>query len=432
MDNLRWIREFPALDDIDPYNPDPVAYQMHATLDAFAAGVLPNDEYTFAHLLHFITSIIKEQKKPDTFITWGGNWSVIPTDKTAPSDVRVELIFFPSYIAVSLLTLFWYRYPKEAEAIPGFFTALHEGLYFITARGLYGHGIEGDEQRDEAIRILLKGKVHHYLQENLDNCEKCQALYAALIQFKTDYFRKRAFRFEYLELINELGDFPNIALTETPYFSWCPGSNSTIIILEAPYTVSPDSEITTKEIVMDVAARTSCAAILGKVSKQDKRYTGALGSDNEDAVIAYNQIIKKIVECKRNAGDQKDEEKQILHLIIRGMADRDGLDVEISTRNGRSCDRDILEGITDRLPWNLERYSQRAYTVSVDSLFGGGSKYLDFFKEGYPGRQDLPGFGQSHNALEIRLSHTIRTLALGRIKDSLVQAIESFMERNYV
>lgn len=432
MDNLRWIREFPALDDIDPYNPDPVVCKMHITLDAFAAGVLPNDKYTFDHLLHFITSLIEAQNGPDKFITWGGNWAVIATDEAAPSDVRVELIFFPSYIAVSFLTLFWYRYPKEAEAIPDYLTALHEGLYFITARGLFGHGIEGVEQRDEAIQILLKGKVHQYLLENRGNSEKCQALYMALTQFKTNYIREMAPKFDILELIKDLNDFPNIALNESPYFSWCTSSNSTIVILEAPYTVSPDSEIMTKEIVMDVAAKTGCAAIVGNVSKRDKRYTGSFDQDNEDIIIAYKEIITKIVDTKEYAGDQKGKEKQVLHLIIRGMADRHGLDVEISNRNGRSCDTAILKGITDRLPWNLERYSKRAYSVSVDSLFGGGSRYLDYIKEGYPNRQDLPGFGQNYNVLEVRLSQTIRTLSLGRIKDSLVQAVESFMESNHV
>lgn len=431
MVNSHWLKEFPAIDNIDTYNPDPVVYKLHRTLDVFAAGLLPNDDYTFDHLLHLIDSLIKRQNGPDEYIIWGGNWAVIPTNVSAPSDVRVDCIFFPSYIAVSILTLFWYRYPQHAENIEGFFSTLHEGLHFIAARQLFGHGLEGDEQRDEAIRILLKGKVHHYLIDHLEICQKCEGLYMALVKFKTEYLREVAPRFEHMELIRELDAFANIVLQETPYFSWSPGSTDSEIILEAPYTVSPDSEVFTKDIVMDVAARTGCTAVIGKVSPQDKRYTGKLDAANEDTVFDYNQLIKEIVEHKNNAGGQERNNKSILHLIIRGMADRDGIDVEISTRNGQSCNDTILTDITDRLRWNLEGYSHRAYAISVNNMFGGGSKYLDYFKDGHPGRPDLPGFGLNHNVLEIRLSRSVRNLIPAKVKDALVKIINLVRERNY-
>lgn len=423
MHNTPWLKEFPALDCIDPCNFDSIVYQMHRMLDDFAYTSVPENGYTIDDLVLFVTSLVKRQNGPGTFITWGGNWSLIPTNEGAPSDVRVALIFFPSYLAVSFLSLFCRRYEKEAVAIPGFFEALHEGLYFITGRKLFGHGMEGDDERHEAVRILLKGEVHHYLLENRITCEKCRALYEELICFKADILRVAFPTFESLELIRALKNFPNLSLTETPYFSWCPDINHTGIIIEAPYTVPPGSEISIGEVVIDVVEKTGCAGVVGRVSKEKKRYTGRLSHDNKDTVKAYNEIIRQIVEAGNETGRNNTNKHGILHIILRGMDNSHGVDVELSSRNGLSCDTRIMEKIANHLRHGLEGYSRRIYTVTANNLFGGGSLYLDYFRDGYPVSPEIKGFGLEYNVLEIRLSRILRNSALGRIKDLLVRFI---------
>ena len=63
---------------------------------------------------------------PGEFIVLGGSWSLIGTDWPAPSDVSVDLVFFPTYLVISILSLFWYRYPERTLGISGFQEALHE------------------------------------------------------------------------------------------------------------------------------------------------------------------------------------------------------------------------------------------------------------------------------------------------------------------
>jgi hypothetical protein len=414
------LKEFPAQADVDSYYADTIVYQIHRTLDDFAANILPDTDYTFDDLTYFIISLVKRQNGPGKFITWGGNWSLIPIDEGAPSDVRGDLVFFPSYIAVSLLCLFWHNYREKAETIPGFLKALHEGIHFITARGLFGHGLDGDFERVEAVRILLKGKVHSYLVENQARNKACQALYDILVQFKNDLLCDRRSSFEANEILRELDDFPNMTFFENQYFSWSLDRRNRSFILEAPYAASQGGEIATGSIAKDVAVRTGCAFVVSKMSRSTVRYTGNMDHKNKEAIISYNSILREII----NPGNDGAENSQFLHIILRGMKDIYDSDVELSSRYGQTCDRQVLENLISHLQWGLQGYSRRIYTITADTLFGGGSKYLDFFRGGHPYDPELPGFGPGYNALEIRISRTVRTTALGRIKDLIAEIIE--------
>jgi len=122
------------------------------------------------------------------------------------------------------------------------------------------------------------------------------------------------------------------------------------------------------------------------------------------------------------------QDKPIVHLIIRGMADRDGIDLEVSSRGGKSCHPLITKHVMDYLSCHLENYSRRSYQLSLDRLFGGGSRYLDYFRNGYPECPDLAGYGENYHVLEIRLSRKLRKLALARIKDVLVMLVASLAD----
>ena len=136
---------------------DTVPGALYATLEALSQGRIPNRNYTFSDLEALMKSLVQEQRKPGEFLVWGGSWSLIDIDEHAPSDVRVDLIFFPTYMVVSLMCLFFRRFPERSARIPGFEDALHRGFHFASARNLDGHGIEGGSQRMEAVRILNHG-----------------------------------------------------------------------------------------------------------------------------------------------------------------------------------------------------------------------------------------------------------------------------------
>ena len=189
-----YLKEFPAMK-----NPaeercevlwDTTPQQLYHTLHMFHQGQIPSEDFSIADMEHLIRSCISEQCGPGEFIVIGGSWSLIGTDWPAPSDVRVDLVFFPTYLVISILTLFWYRYPERARNIHGFQEALHAGLNFAAARKLFGHGMEGDEQRLEALKILRMGEVPRYLDAHKDEYPICRALYEVMIECKEDIYKQ--------------------------------------------------------------------------------------------------------------------------------------------------------------------------------------------------------------------------------------------------
>ena len=153
------------------------------------------------------------QNKPGRFIVRGGGWSLIGVDDGVPSDVRVDLVFFPTYVAVSLMALFSYRYPSKAKSIQGFQKTLHKGLHFAAARRLDGHGMERHAKKIEALRILTMGQVSRYVVEHVDEHPLCQPLYNVLMDFKEDIARQfyRVPR-EIVSLQKALSILPDIAV----------------------------------------------------------------------------------------------------------------------------------------------------------------------------------------------------------------------------
>jgi len=76
-----------------------------------------------------------------------------------PADARVDFVMFPTYIAVSILTLFKIRYPDKAKSMEGYDDALRLGYKFATHRRLKGHGYEAQYEKTRALRILDLGGV---------------------------------------------------------------------------------------------------------------------------------------------------------------------------------------------------------------------------------------------------------------------------------
>ena len=165
---------------------DKLPGRLYRTLEALHQKRIPNSQYSISDLEGFMKSLILGQKKPGRFIVRDGCWSLIGVDEGVPSDIRVELVFFPTYVAVSLMTLFWYRYPSRAAGLKAFQKTLHKGLHFAAARRLGGHGMEGYAQKIEALRILAMGEVFRYVVEHVNEHPLCRPLYDVLVDCKED------------------------------------------------------------------------------------------------------------------------------------------------------------------------------------------------------------------------------------------------------
>lgn len=178
------MESFPSLEGVG--DPDRTASALRKLFDSFLRQVIPNADFTLAQLTRFVESLVRNQRGAGSFIVEPGSWSLISLDEDAPSDVRVDYIFYPTYYAVSLLTLFLHCYPEQAERIKGYKEALHKGLRFAGMRGLLGHGLEAREQREEAVRILMRGEVPEYLVDNVNNYPECRPLLEAILDYAAE------------------------------------------------------------------------------------------------------------------------------------------------------------------------------------------------------------------------------------------------------
>jgi len=428
-----YLEEFPSLTlGLDGHEEqwDAVPRGLYTTLEALSQERIPNRKYTLDDLEGLIKSLVQKQRGPGRFLVWGGSWSLIDIDEPAPSDVRVDFIFFPTYMVVSIMSLFWRRFPERAASIPGFQAALHNGCHFASARELQGHGMEGDDQRMEAMRILNMGKVPQYLAEHVDEHPKCRPLYDALIQCKEE-IRKRICGIPgtLLSLHQALSILPGKSEWKSESdFIWKMQEGETYncaVLVESPYSNPPKEERDTDTIANEVARRTGAACILGRQSRQLACYTSWPNEENTHLVTRYRSIVKDIFKKAEVINANGEAFLPILHIVVRGIKDRYGLDVEIGTRNGRSCSERVAEQAKDILRTAIERNrgQWKRCAIGVDTLFHGGSKYLELNRNG---DDTFQGLGENYQALEIRLSRGSRKTYRNEIIEGLCALTEIY------
>lgn len=143
-----------------------IVNQLQKVLDELYVGKIPGEEYTLDELKCFCRSIIDGQRKNIPGLK-PGSWCLAPAgSERMPWDARVDFIMFPTYLAISILTLTMKRFPDIMESLDGFMDALKSGYLFATGMNLNGHGHEADDDRKRAVEILKKGGVFEFVKKN--------------------------------------------------------------------------------------------------------------------------------------------------------------------------------------------------------------------------------------------------------------------------
>jgi len=143
---------------------------MLELLVKMSSGEIPNSDYTLDDLTSFCKSLVRSQETIEIENEKGvkttvGFWCVSET-LSMPSDAEVDFLFFPTYIAISILTRFMQQYPDIAKEIPMYEEVLKRGYRGVTLRGLRGHGFEAIADMVRAIEIFDMGGVPGYLSSN--------------------------------------------------------------------------------------------------------------------------------------------------------------------------------------------------------------------------------------------------------------------------
>lgn len=160
--------------------------RLFRTLEMFHQKKIPNTKYSIKDLESLMKSLILRQLKQGRGIVRGGCWSLFGVDWGMPRDDFQSSLLFPTYAAISLMTLFRYRYPSRARRLPGFRNALHNGLNFSAEWRLEGHGMCRNAQKIQTLRILEMGQVFRYVVEHVDEYPLCRPFYDVLVDCKED------------------------------------------------------------------------------------------------------------------------------------------------------------------------------------------------------------------------------------------------------
>ena len=105
------IKKFRIAEDVDVVMMECIVDEMRDLLRKLVSGEVPNENnYVLSDLMDFCISLIDGQR--GEIGVKSGSWCVAPSAKGMPSDARVYLVFFPTYIAIAILTRVLLDYPE--------------------------------------------------------------------------------------------------------------------------------------------------------------------------------------------------------------------------------------------------------------------------------------------------------------------------------
>lgn len=163
--------------------------ELETFLERLMKKDLPNNDYSLRDLKAFIVSLINNQREKDGFWKKNGYWSLLPVGIHIPKDARVDFVYEPTYIAISILTIFLKRYPYEALTIDGYIDSLHDGIYFASTRNLKGANSYSIEETFKYLKMFSDAGVLEYVFENVNNDERLQPFYETVIDW-LNYFQE--------------------------------------------------------------------------------------------------------------------------------------------------------------------------------------------------------------------------------------------------
>jgi hypothetical protein len=134
-------------------------------LKQLVSGNLITDNYTEDDLLETIIDLVASQRK-DAPPNVNLSWCLDVNPGRMPSDARVDFMYEPTYIVISILTYIKVNYSHLAEQIDNLDERLKKGMKFSTLRNLRGHGYDAEDGLRDAIYYLHLGGVPEFLYEN--------------------------------------------------------------------------------------------------------------------------------------------------------------------------------------------------------------------------------------------------------------------------
>ena len=143
--------------------------QLYDFLNTLIANKIPENDFMLNELRETMKDLMKRQRT-DLKHPRNLSWCLPEDDSGMCSEARVDFMYEPTYIVVSIMTYVKVHYPAVVESIGGYDGVLKKGMRFSTMRNLSGHGYESLDGTAEAVRIFDLGGVPAFLEENKFFC----------------------------------------------------------------------------------------------------------------------------------------------------------------------------------------------------------------------------------------------------------------------
>ncbi len=134
-------------------------------LENILSGRVPNEEYGIEKLKVYCQSLIEGQRIGVQGLK-DGSWSVSPDPSGIAEEDKMDYHYFPTFIALAVLTACSRKFPDEIGTLPGLDEALARGYSFAISANLEGFGFNSLFQQIESILILGSGGCPVWLREH--------------------------------------------------------------------------------------------------------------------------------------------------------------------------------------------------------------------------------------------------------------------------
>lgn len=159
--------KFRICEDMDFEHQGSIVGLMKDVLTYLQKGKIPYEKYGEEDIKKYCESLVEMQRTEEPV---AGSWSVSPEPMNTPEDEVVDFHYFPTYVAVAILSLVKQKFSSLADSVEGFDAALKKGLEYAVSNNLKGFGFDSYFQRLEAVILMSKGQVAELLLANPDLC----------------------------------------------------------------------------------------------------------------------------------------------------------------------------------------------------------------------------------------------------------------------
>lgn len=158
------LQNFSYCETISSTSMNSIVKGMFQLFNKMSRGRVPNESFSSGMLHEYINSLIMTQRNDLTTLR-KGSWSVAP-DVELPTDLRVDVVYFPTYVAVSTLCFYKMHFNEKARSLASFDDCLKSGMRFSCGRSLNGQGIESNMHKIEVLKLLSMGGVLEFLSKD--------------------------------------------------------------------------------------------------------------------------------------------------------------------------------------------------------------------------------------------------------------------------